>query len=287
MPKATCSFSAKWLSTFRSRTMRPTGRSGKRSSGHVLVSSSGSNSSSGCSSSLMSCTRSSHSGNSPRSIASWMSFEALPSSVAWIASACGLGQRPDALRGLPVVLDEHGLAGGVDHPVRVDAEALHEAVVGRDAARAEQPREHVHRLGRQAHEVEDAVRLLAERDRIRLQGVDHVRELDRVPDEEHRQVVADEVPVAVLGLELHREAAGVAGRPRRSRARRSPWRSGRRPGCACPSPGRASPGCTSPAGSSPIAPYASKWPWATKPRAWTTRSGMRSRSKWLIFSRNW
>ena len=44
-----------------------------------------------------------------------------------------------------------------------------------------------------------------------LGGVDHVRELDRVLDEEHRDVVADEVPVALLGVELHGEAADVAG----------------------------------------------------------------------------
>src|SRR5690606_7673525 len=66
------------------------------------------------------------------------------------------------------------------------------------------------RLRRLAHEVEDAVGLLAEGDRIRLECVDHVGELDRVADEEDRQVVADQVPVAVLGVELHREAARVA-----------------------------------------------------------------------------
>ena len=69
----------------------------------------------------------------------------------------------------------------------------------------------MHRLGRQAHEVEDPVRLLAEGHRVRLEGVDDVRELDRVADEEDRQVVADQVPVAVLGLELDGEAARVAG----------------------------------------------------------------------------
>ncbi len=41
------------------------------------------------------------------------------------------------------------------------------------------------------------------------------------------------------------------------------------------------------AGSSPTVPVASKYPNATAPRACTTRSGMRSRSKWLIFSRKW
>src|SRR3954453_16691424 len=46
--------------------------------------------------------------------------------------------------------------------------------------------------------------------RVGLLGVDEVRELDRVPDEEDAEVVPDEIPVAVLGVELHREAARVA-----------------------------------------------------------------------------
>ena len=43
-----------------------------------------------------------------------------------------------------------------------------------------------------------------------LGGMDEVGELDRVLDEEDRDVVADEVPVAFLGVELDREAAHVA-----------------------------------------------------------------------------
>ncbi len=34
-------------------------------------------------------------------------------------------------------------------------------------------------------------------------------------------------------------------------------------------------------------PFATKIPWAPAPRAWTTRSGIRSWSKWVIFSRRW
>src|SRR5688500_10733944 len=45
---------------------------------------------------------------------------------------------------------------------------------------------------------------------VGLERVDHVGELDGVADEEHAQVVADEVPVAVLGVELHGEPARVA-----------------------------------------------------------------------------
>ena len=46
--------------------------------------------------------------------------------------------------------------------------------------------------------------------RLFLNGVNEVRELNRVLDEEHRHVVADEVPVSLLGIKLHSEAADVA-----------------------------------------------------------------------------
>ena len=78
-------------------------------------------------------------------------------------------------------------------------------------------------LGVQRDEVpEGVVGALGLRDlavRVRLGGVDDVRELDRVLDEEHRHVVADEVEGALVGVELRREAAGVAdgvGRPARA-----------------------------------------------------------------------
>ena len=38
----------------------------------------------------------------------------------------------------------------------------------------------------------------------------HVRELDRITDKERREVVADQVPVAVSGVELGRETARIA-----------------------------------------------------------------------------
>ena len=45
-----------------------------------------------------------------------------------------------------------------------------------------------------------------------LAGVDDVGELDAVLDEEDRHVVADQVERALVGVELHREAPGVADR---------------------------------------------------------------------------
>ena len=44
----------------------------------------------------------------------------------------------------------------------------------------------------------------------RLIGVVEVREAQRIAEEEHRRVVADDVPIAFLGVERHRGAAYVA-----------------------------------------------------------------------------
>jgi len=120
------------------------------------------------------------------------------------------GQRLDSELRNPVVLDQLRLILRVDPLVGVDAETLHRAVGRRDAARAEHHADHVHRLRRLTDEVEHPVgRLPLEVHRVGLLRVDQVRELDRVANEEHREVVADEVPVAVLGVELHRKATRV------------------------------------------------------------------------------
>ncbi|CAM5694861.1 hypothetical protein STENM36S_06811 [Streptomyces tendae] len=128
----------------------------------------------------------------------------------------GLGEVLDALVGLEVVLDPEGLARLVVPLVGVRAEAVHVAVRRRDAAVAEQPGDLVRRLRRQAPEVPDVVHLGRTRVGVALLGADEVGELDGVLDEEHRGVVADEVVVALLGVELQREAARVADGVRRT-----------------------------------------------------------------------
>ena len=74
--------------------------------------------------------------------------------------------------------------------------------------------QHVGGLGHQGDEVpEGVVRGRGLRHlvvRLGLDRVDEVGELHRVLDEEHRDVVADQVPVAFVGVELDREAAHVA-----------------------------------------------------------------------------
>ena len=125
-------------------------------------------------------------------------------------------QSVDAQLGLPVELDEVRLAARIHEAEGVDAEALHHPVAARDGAIAHGPHQHVGRFGHQRDEVpERVVRARRLRDRVvrfRLDGMNQVRELHRVLDEEHRHVVAHQVVVALLGIELDREAAHVAHR---------------------------------------------------------------------------
>ncbi len=120
----------------------------------------------------------------------------------------------EALLRLPVELDVGGFALRVDHAEGVDAEPLHEAEGPGDRAVRHDPHDHVHALGHQGDEVPEVVMRglgLGEASvGLLLGGVDQVGELDRVLDEEHGDVVADDVPVALLRVELHREAAHVA-----------------------------------------------------------------------------
>jgi hypothetical protein len=91
---------------------------------------------------------------------------------------------------------------GVDEAEGVDTKAFHEAERAGNGAVRHDPHDHVHALGRQADEVPE---IIVGRLRLRkrpvgflLGGMDQVRKLDGVLDEEDRDVVADEIPVAFL-----------------------------------------------------------------------------------------
>ena len=116
---------------------------------------------------------------------------------------------------LPVELHQHGAPVRCHQAEGVDAEALHGAEGARDAAVRHVPDGVVLCFGVQGHEVpEGVVRGLRLGDlavRVGFPGVDDVRELDGVLDEEHRHVVAHQVPGALVRVELGGEAAGVTG----------------------------------------------------------------------------
>ena len=117
---------------------------------------------------------------------------------------------------LPMKLDEGRFALRVDEPEGVHAKAFHEAERARDRAVGHDPHDHVHAFRRQRYEIPEIVvrglRLRKAAIGLLLGRVNEVRKLDGVLDEEHRDVVADDVPVAFFGIELDREAAHIAGK---------------------------------------------------------------------------
>ena len=105
--------------------------------------------------------------------------------------------------------------GLVDEAEGVDAEALHRPVRAGDGPVGHHPHEHVGRLGLQRDEVpERVVGGLGLGDLpvgLGLGGVDDVGELDPVLDEEDGDVVADQVPDALVRVELDGESPHVTG----------------------------------------------------------------------------
>ena len=106
--------------------------------------------------------------------------------------------------------------------------------------------------------------------RLLLRRVDQIGKLYRVLNEEHRDVVADDVPIALLGVELDGEAAHVARKVRRALVAGD--RGEAHEGFGLLSRPLKQVGL----GDVGKRFVVSKKPCAPKPRACTTRSGMRS-----------
>ncbi len=68
---------------------------------------------------------------------------------------------------------------------------------------------HVHRLWHMREEVSNPPVLLNVVLGVGLQGMNHVRELDAIPDEEDWHVVAHQIPVTLPGVELDRKPTRV------------------------------------------------------------------------------
>ena len=219
---ATCSFSAKRLSGQRSSTMRPITCSGTSSSGISLVASRWSNGNASASSSVNSCTANSHSGNAPESIASNRSrrWKSLSASCNLTASSQTGDCRPSFGRQWKLTK--------VDSPLALTSRKLwtpKPSIIRkrpRDGAVAHRPHHHMQGFRGQRDEIPERVvrarRLREAAVGFHLHGVDEVRELHRVLDDEHRQVVADQVEVAFLCVELDREATHIARRVHAARA---------------------------------------------------------------------
>src|SRR4029077_7803970 len=96
------------------------------------------------------------------------------------------------------------------------AEQVHVAEAFRDSAVGHDDGDLVKRLGEQRPEIPVVVRAAKPGARIALDGVVEVREAQRIAEEKYRRIVADDVPVSLLSIELEGGAAYVTFRVRRA-----------------------------------------------------------------------
>ncbi len=101
------------------------------------------------------------------------------------------------------------LAFTIDQAEGVTAEAVHEPITIGDATIGKQDGDLMQRLGRVRPEIPHHLRALQIGPWVTLLRMDEIRKFQRIADEEDRRVVTHDVPIAFLGIELHREAARI------------------------------------------------------------------------------
>src|SRR5204862_56044 len=121
---------------------------------------------------------------------------------------------------LPVEFDEGRFTLRIDEAKRVDAEPFHETKRPRDRSVGHDPERHVRALRIQRDEIPEIIvrglRLREPAVGLLLGRMDDVGKFDRVLNKENGDVVSDEIPVALLGIELDRKPAHITrqiGRP--------------------------------------------------------------------------
>ncbi|MND99015.1 hypothetical protein D3C80_913910 [compost metagenome] len=117
-------------------------------------------------------------------------------------------------------LDEAGHALGIDQAEGMHAKAFHHSKAARDGAVRHGPHDHMGRLRHQRDEIPEGVmsrtagRYLVVG--LWLHRVDKIGELDGILDEKHRHVVADQVEIAFICIELDGKAPHISHRVART-----------------------------------------------------------------------
>jgi len=87
---------------------------------------------------------------------------------------------------------------------------MHVAERLRDSAIAHDNGDLVQRLRKVRPEIPVAVRAPHARPRITFDRVVEIRELERITKKEYGSIVSDQIPVALVGVELERDAADIS-----------------------------------------------------------------------------
>ncbi len=136
--------------------------------------------------------------------------------VIGVGAADAFGLLPsevlDSLVRLKMVLHPEVLALVIVPFEGMAAVAVHVAIGSWRSPAREENSDLVNGFRCERQEVPEHVGILTVGCRVPLLGVDEVGELERVPNEEHRCVVAHKIVVTLLGVELHGETPWVSCR---------------------------------------------------------------------------
>ncbi len=125
---------------------------------------------------------------------------------------------------LPVEFNESRSARCVDELEGVHTKAFDHSKRARDRAVGHRPHQHMRGFGHERRPVPECVvraaRLRIARIRFHFYRVHEVGKFHRVLDEEHGDIVADQIPIPFAGVKFDREAAHVARGIDRTRATR-------------------------------------------------------------------
>jgi hypothetical protein len=207
---AACSTSAKTFSGLRLSSKYPTSSSGKSPFGQTFVRSKGLKGKA-----LSLGVRHHLDKERPaREILGLDAFEEVPLMALAILPdkrlGFGIGQVLNALLGTEMEFDPGALVCGVNEAVGVAAESMHVAEAFGDAALAHDDRDLMQGFRQQRPKIPVVVGAAHAGPRIALDGMVEIGKTQGIAEEEHRRVVADDVPVAFFGVELQRKPANVA-----------------------------------------------------------------------------
>ncbi len=117
---------------------------------------------------------------------------------------------------LPDEFDESRLVLGIHEAKGMNPKPLHEAEGARNCTIRHDPHDHVHGFRCQTDEIPEIIvcrlRLRKSPVRFLLDGMNHIGKSNGILDEEDRNIIAYEIPVAFLGVNLNGEAAHIASK---------------------------------------------------------------------------
>ena len=130
--------------------------------------------------------------------------------LAHQGSSLSIRQIFNALLRAEMEFDPKAFVLCVDKAESVRTKTMHMAIAGGDAAIRHDDGDLVQRLGQQGPKIPVVFGAAQIGARVAFDGMVQIRKLQRIAQEEHRRVIARQIPIALFGIELDGKTANIA-----------------------------------------------------------------------------